>query len=210
MVRAAKENVGPFMVVLDGANRGPTESYLLPLIRLVRNRAASIPLFHPSAIEPSDRYRSEGRVQWPPNLLLAATAIEGPTTLPIAPDIWNESILAVAEVDGEFTGTVELGDPSEVDGSSGLLDSAPAADRLDWISEELPQLHGLAKRMAGGLAALITDQAALQTAVAKSIVVPHVASIQGEDQRAEEIRRLEKTFGKDLGTWVNLATRSIS
>jgi hypothetical protein len=210
VLRAAREHEGPFLVVLDGVNRGSTESYFLPLIRLVRNRAASIPLFHPQAIDPSDAYRSEARVQWPSNLLLAATAIEGPTTLPIAPDIWNQSILAVAEADGDFTGPTELGEPSEVDGSSGLLDSAPARDQLDWISEELPQLHGLARRMAGGLAALSTDQSMLQIAITKSIVVPHVASILGEEDRAEEVTRLEKTFGKDLGEWVNLARRSIA
>ena len=210
VVRAARENEGPYLVVLNGANRGPTESYLLPLIRFVRNRAASIPLFHPQGIDSSDPYRSEARVQWPANLLLAATAIEGPTTLPVAPDVWNESILVVADADGDFTGPDELGDPSELDGSSGLLNSAPAQDQLDWISEELPQLHGLTKRMAGGLAALITDQSALQTAIAKSIVVPHVASIPDERERAEEITRLEKTFGKELGAWVNLARRAIA
>jgi hypothetical protein len=89
VVRAARENEGPFLVVLDGAYRGPTDSYLRPLIRPVRNHAASIPLFHPQAIDASDPYRSEARVQWAPNLLLAATAIEGPTTVPVAPDIWN-------------------------------------------------------------------------------------------------------------------------
>jgi hypothetical protein len=40
VVRAARENEGPFLVVLDGAYRGPTDSYLLPLIRPVRNHAA--------------------------------------------------------------------------------------------------------------------------------------------------------------------------
>jgi hypothetical protein len=210
LVRAARQNEGPFLVVLDGVNRGATESYLLPLIRLVRNRTSSVPLFHPQAIDPSDPYRSEARVQWPPNLLLAATVIEGPTTLPVAPDVWNESILAIAEADGDFTGPAELGDLSEVDGSSGLLDSAPARDQLDWISEEIPRLHGLARRVAGGLAALIMDQPTLQTAIARTVVVPHLASIPGDEERAEEIARLEKTFGKELGNWVSLARRSIA
>jgi hypothetical protein len=210
VVRAARENDGPFLVVLDGINRGPTESYLLPLIRLVRNRAASIPLFHPQAIEPSDPYRSEARVQWPANLLLAATVIEGPTTLPVAPDVWNESILAVAETDGDFTGPADLGDLSEVDGSSNLLDSAPTRDQLDWISEEVPRLHGLAKRMAGGLAALITDQSTLQAAITRSVVVPYLASMPSEEERAGEIKRLGKSFGNELEEWVNLARRSIA
>ncbi len=64
--------------------------------------------------------------------------------------------------------------------------------------------------MAGGLAALTTDPTAIQNAVARSIVVPHVAAIPGEDERAAEVSRLEKTFGKDLGDWVNFARRSIA
>ncbi len=64
--------------------------------------------------------------------------------------------------------------------------------------------------MAGGLTALITDQPALQTLIAKSIVVPYLASIPGEEERAEEVTRLGKTFGNKLGGWVNLARRSIA
>jgi hypothetical protein len=210
VVRAARENEGPFLVVLDGANRGPTESYLLPLLRLIRSRTASVPLFHPHAVSSSDPYWPEARLQWPANLLLAATVTEGPTTLPVAPGVWNQSILAAAEADGESTGADELGEPSEVNGSSVLLDAAPLRDPLDWISEELPRLHGLAKQMAGGLAALTTDQTMLQTAIVKSIVVPYVAAISDEDERAAEVARLEKTFGKDLGDSVSLARRSIA
>jgi hypothetical protein len=210
VIRAARDHEGPFLVVLDGINRGATESYLLPLLRLMRNRAASVPLFHPHAIDPSDPYRSEARIQWPANLLLAATVIEGPTTLPVAPDVWNDSILAVAETDGDFTEPSEPNEPSEVDGSSGLLDTAPAREQLEWISEELPRLHGNAKRLAGGLAALISDQSSRQAVITKSIVVPYLASITSDDERAEEVARFQKTLDNNLGEWVNLARRSIA
>jgi hypothetical protein len=210
LIRAARKNEGPFLVVLDGINRGASESFLLPLLRLIRSRTASIPLFHPRAIDPSDPYRSEARVQWPANLLLAATVIKGPTTLPVAPDVWKDSILVAADADGEFTGLKELADSSEVDGSSGLLDAAPARDQLEWISEELPRLHGNAKRLAGALAALISDQSAQQGAITKSIVVPYLASITNDEERAAEITRLEKTLNHELGEWVNLARRSIA
>ena len=210
VIRAARVHEGPFLVVLDGINRGPTESYLLPLLRLVRNHKTSIPLFHPQAIDPSDPYQSEARLQWPTNLFLAATVIEGPTTLPVAPDVWKDSVLTIADADGEFTERTELGDSSEVDGLSGLLDVAPARDQLEWMSEELPRLHGSAKRLAGALAALISDQSAQQSAVIKSIVVPYLASITSDDERAEEVTRLEKTLDHELGEWVNLARRSIA
>jgi hypothetical protein len=209
IIRAAREHEGPFLVVLDGINRGPTESYLLPLLRLVRNRQASIPLFHPQAIGPSDVYQSEARLQWPINLLLAATVIEGPTTLPVAPGVWKDSILAISEADGEFIERTELGDSSEVDESSGLLDVAPARDQLEWMSDEIPRLHGNAKRFAGALSALISDQSAQQATIVKSIVVPYLASIISDDERARETTRLEKTLNSDLGEWVSFARRSI-
>lgn len=210
IVRAAREHEGPFLVVLDGINRGPTESYLLPLLRLLRNHKSSIPLFHPQAIDPSDPYRFEGRLQWPTNLLLAATVIEGPTTLPVAPDVWQDSVLAIADADGEFVERTELGDSSEVDGSSGLLDIAPAREQLDWMSEELPRLHGRAKRFAGPLAALISDDSAQQAAITRSIVVPYLASITSDDERAAEVARLKKTLNDELSEWVSLARRSIA
>ncbi len=210
IVRAARGHEGPFLVVLDGINRGATESYLLPLLRLLRNHKASIPLFHPQAIDPSDPYQSEARLQWPTNLLLAATVIEGPTTLPVAPDVWKDSILAIADADGEFTERIELGDSSEVDGSSGLLDVAPAREQLDWMSEELPRLHGRAKRLAGPVAGLISDESAQQAAITRSIVVPYLASITSDDERAAEVTRLEKTLNGELGEWVTLARRSIA
>lgn len=210
IVRAAREHEGPFLVVLDGINRGPTESYLLPLLRLTRNHTASIPLFHPQAIDPSSPYRAEARVQWPANLLLAATVIEGPTTLPVAPDIWRDSILTAADADGDFTERKDLGESSEVDGSTGLLDAAPARDQLEWISEELPQLHGNAKRLAGAVTALISDSSAQQAIITKSLVVPYLASITNDDERAAEVARLQKTLNNELGGWVDLARRSIA
>lgn len=210
VIRTAREHEGPFLVVLDGINRGPTESYLLPLLRLTRNPAASIPLFHPQAIDPSDLYRSEARVKWPTNLLLAATVIEGPTTLPVAPDVWKDSILTVADADGDFTERTNLGDSSEMDGTTGLLDAAPTRDQLEWISEELPRLHGNAKRLAGALAELISDSSARQAVITKSLVVPYLASISNDDERVAEVARLQKTLNEELGEWVDVARRSIA
>jgi len=40
--------------------------------------------------------------------------------------------------------------------------------------------------------------------------VPYLASITSDDERAEEVTRLEKTLDHELGEWVNLARRSIA
>ena len=78
------------------------------------------------------------------------------------------------------------------------------------MSEELPRLHGNAKRLAGALAAVTSDQTAQQAAITKSIVVPYLASITSDDERAAEITRLGKTLNSELGEWVSLARRSIA
>ena len=208
IIRAAREHEGPFLVVLDGINRGPTESYLLPLLRLVRNHKASIPLFHPQAIDPSDPYQSEARLDGPRICSSQQLSSKGPRLFRLRRKSGRTASWQSLMRTGIHRAT-ELGDSSEVDGSSGLLDIAPARDQLEWMSEELPRLHGNAKRLAGALAAVISDQAAQQAAITKSIVVPYLASITSDDERAAEITRLEKTL-IELGEWVSLARRSIA
>jgi hypothetical protein len=57
---------------------------------------------------------------------------------------------------------------------------------------------------------VISDESAQQTAITKSIVVPYLASLTNDDERAEEIARLKKTLNDKLGEWVSLARRSIA
>jgi hypothetical protein len=57
---------------------------------------------------------------------------------------------------------------------------------------------------------VISDESAQQTAITKSIVVPYLASLTNDDERAGEIARLKKTLNDELGEWVSLARRSIA
>ena len=211
IVRAARKSDGLFLVVLDGINRGATESYLLPLIRAAVRRTGAISLFHPSAVEPSDPYRSEARFEWPKNLLLAATVIEGPTTLPVAPDVWSDSVLIQIDLEGADSFPTGLsGDPSEIDPSSSLFGSQASFEFSEWMQDALPSAQAVAGRFEGGLRTFSNDAATLQQNITKCILVPFLASIEDEEQRRTQIKAVEKAASTSIEAWVLAARRRVS
>lgn len=211
VVRAARKSDGLFLVILDGINRGATESYLLPLIRAALRRTTGISLFHPSAVEAGDPYRLDARVEWPKNLLLAVTVIEGPTTLPVAPDLWSDSVLIQTDLEGAGAIPTGLGsDASEVSPSSGLLASQPSFENLEWIQEVVLSAQAVAGRFEGGLRTVLSDMATIQQSITKCILVPHLASIEDEEHRRTLMKAIEKVGSTALEPLVLAARRSVS
>lgn len=83
------------LVVLDGVNRGPMDSYLTPLLECYRTRhrelrARELPLVRGVRADgrPADR-----PFTWPRNVLLAGTWAGGPTTLPPSRAFWDYAAL---------------------------------------------------------------------------------------------------------------------
>lgn len=77
------------LVVLDGFNRAPAESYLLPILQSAAATRAgddtrALPLANPGALAEDDQYRRFARLGWPPNVLIACIPVDGPATLPVA------------------------------------------------------------------------------------------------------------------------------
>lgn len=211
IVRAARKSDGLFLVMLDGINRGATESFLLPLMRTAVRHSGAIALFHPSAVEPGDPYRMERRIEWPRHLLLAATLVEGPTTLPVAPDVWNDSVLIQMDLEGaRGLPSGSAGDPSELDPSGPLFAAPPSAEHCEWIQEVVPSVRSVAERYEGGLRTVSNEATAIQQNVVKGVIVPFLASIEDEAARAVEAKAAEKAFGKSLGPWISLARRRVS
>ncbi len=203
IVLAARESEGAMLVVLDGANRGATESYLLPLLRGALRNSGELALFHPLAVEAQDPYRACGRIKWPQNLLLAATLVEGPTTLPVAPDVWADSVLIQTDV-GEVPALVQSASPmadfSEIDLKSALLSSPAGAgdhsaiDTLDGVVKS-QDLRDVAGRFERALSAFQTDPGILQVELVRGVIVPWVASIANDDDRAGAIAGISKAIG---------------
>jgi hypothetical protein len=162
-------------------------------------------------VEPSDPYRSEARFEWPKNLLLAATVIEGPTTLPVAPDLWSDSVLIQTDLEGADSLPTGLsGDPSEIDPSSSLFGSQASFESSEWMQDVVPSAQAITGRFEGGLRTFSNDSAALQQSIAKCILVPFLASIEDEEQRRTQIKAVEKAASTPVEAWVLSARRRVS
>jgi hypothetical protein len=162
-------------------------------------------------VEPSDPYRSETRLEWPKNLLLAATVIEGPTTLPVAPDVWSDSVLIQTDLEGAGGLPTGLGsDPTEIDPSNDLLGSEASFESSGWIHDVIPSAQAVAGRFEGGLRTLSSDAATIQQSITKGILVPFLASIEDEEERRTQIKAVEKVVSTSIEAWVFAARRRVS
>jgi len=205
IVGAAKESTGLMLVVLDGANRAATETYLLPLVRAMQGRTWSIPLFHPSAIDADDPYRVYARIDWPKNLLLAATLVEGPTSLPFAPDLWAHSVLVQTEDDSVSAGAGQkYAELSEIDPASSLLLAGAPTDSAsdEWFEEILKTNSGreVATRYQHALKLVQNDSAALQRDLLNAVVIPTLASIPDDGHRSAAVNEVKKALGSKNNT----------
>jgi hypothetical protein len=200
VVLAAKQSQGLMLVVLDGANRGATESYLLPLVRSALRRSAPTAVFHPSALDSESPYQAGAWIEWPRNLLLAATLVEGPTTLPVAPDLWADSILVSTDTDEKRADPMHTVTPdlSEIDPNSNLLvpgeAGEPPTDPLDGLVKS-SSVRDVGSRFERALRVFQTDSTALQLEVVKAVLVPRLASIENDDERASEVSEAQKSLG---------------
>lgn len=87
-----------YLIVLEGVNRAPVESYLFPLLDIFSDASVGcprrgIPLAPRSAVDPADPYRDHCRLSWQPNVLLAAIPVFGTTTLPLPEAILDYVVL---------------------------------------------------------------------------------------------------------------------
>ncbi|MBS1853931.1 MAG: hypothetical protein JST11_01085 [Acidobacteria bacterium] len=205
VVLAARESTGLMLVVLDGANRGATESYLLPLVQTALRRSGPLALFHPSAVSADDPYKPCSLIEWPENLLLAVTLVEGPTTLPVAPDLLAQSVLI--ETDTAEDAPVSQDSQtavgaSEIDPSSNLLKPAAtgggaALESLDGAVSNA--VRHAASRLERGFTGFPNDAAALQSEIVKGVLVPYLASIPDADERAGAVSNAKDALGPRIG-----------
>jgi hypothetical protein len=191
VLAAARQNDGLVIVVIEGINRGPTESFFLPVLRAAVGRGPLISIFHPYAVSDDDPYRVESRLEWPGNALLAATVVEGPTTLPVASDIW--AFAALIETETKTTKGVES--PEHVVEISDVAPGSPlfappegtTGDPFDILDSapELAAVRDGAERLATALRIFSSDARVITEDVMKAVVVPGIASIDDEQLRQE-------------------------
>jgi hypothetical protein len=178
------------LVVVEGANRAPTESYMLPLVQCAFGNF-NLHLLHPSLTSPEDPYRALAEIRWPPNLLLSASIVEGATTLPLCRDLWNSA--ALVETDGEAPRPASAPDVTELDAEGDLvrteLLTKTEADHFE-APTGFESLLEVSERYMSALSDFRVDQEQQVRAVVESILLPFAASIDDEDERAEMLRHL--------------------
>lgn len=190
VLESARRSRGYALVVIEGANRAPTESYLIPIIQCAFSKL-NLQLFHPSLISPKDAYRDLAEVQWPSNLLLSASIVEGVTTLPVCHELWNDAVLI--ETDCEVQKAWTTPEAAEIDPESGLIGGEAQTEVATNYFETLTgykSLRGASDRFLAALSSFEGDPNKLFRALAESILLPFAASINDEDERSELLQQL--------------------
>ena len=90
------------LVILEGVNLAPPESFLLTIMLAYtdcwkRTVPRRLDLFDASEVDADDPFATLGSFRWPKNVLLAATALEGASTLPLPKSIWQYATLILTD-----------------------------------------------------------------------------------------------------------------
>lgn len=189
ILEAAKQNPEPAIVVFEGINKAPTESYFAPVMEAIFFRK-SVPLYFNSNVKQD--------FEWSENLFPAATIVEGPTTLPLSAGVWSRSMLLNAsnEYSSQLYNTL-----SEIDKSSELFNLSDNAEfDIEHIFEEFPEFghfKSLAKRFINGLERFYdpsseNDQARIEKFLVESMILPLVAVIDSDEEMDEAVKKLTR------------------
>jgi hypothetical protein len=86
------------LVVLEGVNLAPTESFFLPIVLAYvdawrRTATRTLEFFDPAEVEMGDPFATLASFHWPKNVLLVATAVDGASTLPLPRSLWQYATL---------------------------------------------------------------------------------------------------------------------
>lgn len=183
----ARGQQGLVLVTVEGLNRGPAESYLLPLLECMSAGASiRLPAAAGSGHTPV--------VETPANVRFAATVVDGPTSLPVARDLWAHAVLVEVEPCAKQPGAAT--EASEVPADSELLrlgGMPPAA--LDELLETIPDgshYREAAQRFAAALATTDRDEARIKSAVVQSLLLPLIAAMDDDEERSDAIAALER------------------
>jgi hypothetical protein len=198
VLETARDTKGLALVMLEGINRAPTESYLLPVLQCALGKK-SLRLFHPAVVAEEDPYRAMAELQWPSNVWIAATLIDGPTTLPVSRDLWNSAVLIETDDDVSSSSPLPLPESTELDPEGDLVNlSESQSDLVEALLEVLPDYRALretSERFLGALAPLERDRSTLEATWVELLLLPLIASLDDAEERDETLRRVTQARG---------------
>ena len=189
---AARRSSSFSLVAIEGANRSPIESYLLPLLDYMGSDR-KFQLFHPASVRSDDPYRVDADVSWPENVLLSLTAVEGATTLPITPELWTRAILIDTEIPFVRKANSSRETPSEIARDSEVMKVGEF--RSDVVAKVLDSLSGYeasrepAERFLTALASFESDESKLRKALVDSLLLPMAVGIENQEEREDAVSK---------------------
>lgn len=185
-IREAKKTGKLYLFVLEGFNRAPVESYLLPLLQTrnlpgQRRDSRSIPLA-PAGLSGDDPFGNLRTVELPENVLVAGIPANGPSTLPVPDKIWNHAVLLSlpayrdVEVDEDSypTSEIDSGDWSEL--VRRACDEDKVSRKLRELRDEIREgnprfrLNRLQYRIYGAARRSVDPTAALELLVRSNLI----------------------------------------
>lgn len=199
-VEIAKQNPEPAVVVFEGINKAPTESYFMPILEAIFFRR-SLPIYFNSNVLQN--------FEWSENLFPVATIVEGPTTLPLSAEIWSRSIMLDAS--SQFA-KQSYNTLTEIDSNCELFELYEDTEfDIDHLFEELPEFEHfklLTNRLINGLGHFYdfrdeNDQLRIEKIVVESLILPLIAimdSDEGKDEAVKKLARSTKVEFNDAAT----------
>lgn len=136
----ARNSAELFIVVLDGFNRAPVDSYLSPLLSmfddawLVEHERRALPLVHQSSVSVEEPYVAAARLTWAPNVLLAGIWSEGAASLPVPASFWDAASFVTTEQASFDDAAVDNSNRHETNSDAELSELTLEAWR-DWRDE---------------------------------------------------------------------------
>lgn len=197
---ASRAISSPSLVVLEGANRSPTEAYLTPFLQLLESAPPGTELERIASFSGNTSARPAG-------LRLAATAVGGAATVPLSQDLWAHAVSISA--DSGSRAPVSMAAPSEVELSSELF--VPGECPADIVDEVLEtwalarEVEGGLRSYAGALARFESDPRRIKAALIEGSLLPLVATLRDEDLREQSLERLQSLADGVAGDAPSLA-----
>jgi hypothetical protein len=193
------------LVVCEGINRGPAESYLVPLLQLLGSElGVSIP------------FNGDGEggqtLKLPKGLRLAGTAVAGATCVPVSRDLWAHAV-AIDVQASPTTAPATVGQSSEVLLSSELL--VPADIPNDVVEELLDawpparDSRDTIERFGAAMRRFENDQERIKAALVDCVLLP-VLTTANEEERAIGLDALQRSLegsGNEAHRLTNLERR---
>ena len=206
-VQVSPSLAGYGLAILEGINRAPTESFLLPLLQ----RRERVHLFHPTAVPTHDELPPS--VSWPTGLWLAATSVAGPTSLPVSRDIWQYAVAIDVRPSGSAETKNDAPRITEVAPRGEHMDPVGVPqDLVDDLLESYPEageVRRVLQRLGASFARYTTNKDDLRATLVEAVLLPLVTTSPDEGEREEVVENLVQGLPDDRAEIVRSAAKRL-